>query len=60
MQDKYIPILFCPECKIDLEVYKTTSDSGDIAQGSLRCIKCKKDYPIENGVPEFNGLIKEK
>ena len=44
--DKALEYLCCPYCKSALEF-----SSGK--EGSFRCVPCKKDYPIEEGIPRF-------
>jgi uncharacterized protein YbaR (Trm112 family) len=41
-----LEILACPACKTDVELmeYKT-------GEHGLKCSKCKKVYPIKNGIP---------
>lgn len=45
--------LACPQChnKLDLTVQKEQND--DIEEGSLRCGKCQKEYPVLRGIPRF-------
>ena len=42
-------ILACPECKADIELTKYKIDNKE--KNGLRCIKCKRIYPIKEGIP---------
>lgn len=47
-------ILACPVCKsnpLDLEVIKE-NDKG-IEEGRLTCPKCRREYPISEGIPDM-------
>ena len=47
-------ILACPVCKqhpLELKVVK--EDEREVLEGSIRCSKCKVDYPIEDGIPNM-------
>jgi len=42
---KLLEILACPVCKSDLQYKKQ--------KNVLYCKKCKKEYPIKDGIPVF-------
>ncbi|WOF17180.1 Trm112 family protein [Methanoplanus sp. FWC-SCC4] len=51
-------ILCCPVCKGDLDlvvIKKETLESGeeDVIEGTLRCGRCRVDYPISDGIPDL-------
>jgi uncharacterized protein YbaR (Trm112 family) len=41
ISEKLLSILVCPACKSALESRET----------SLKCVQCKRVYPIEDGIP---------
>ena len=41
-----LEVLACPQCKTDVELVEYQSDTF-----GLRCIQCKRIYPIEEGIP---------
>jgi uncharacterized protein YbaR (Trm112 family)/SAM-dependent methyltransferase len=46
--------LACPECRGDIELVEVKSENAiRVLEGSLRCTKCAKRYPIEKGVPRL-------
>ena len=54
MNKKYLSILLCPKDENQLEILnEKVIDKDEIESGSLKCKKCKKNYPIINGVPRF-------
>lgn len=59
MKRKLMDILACPVCKAHpLELTVKREDDKEVLEGSIRCPKCKVDYPIEDGIP--NMLPPEK
>lgn len=50
MNTKLYKLLCCPNCKHDLIK----------VEDAFKCLKCKKNYPIQNGIPNFSLTIKEK
>ena len=46
-------ILACPVCKGDLNLAVGNEDGEEILTGTLRCVKCNFDYPIEDGIPNL-------
>ena len=54
MKRKLMDILACPVCKHSpLELMVTKEDEKEVLSGSIRCPKCKVDYPIEDGIPNM-------
>ncbi len=54
MKKKLMDILACPVCKQHpLELKVTKEDDREVLEGSIRCPKCKVDYPIEDGIPNM-------
>lgn len=41
-----LEILACPQCKTDVKLTEYRSDTY-----GLQCIKCKRIYPIKDGIP---------
>jgi len=46
-------ILCCPVCKGDLSLSVSREDGPEILEGTLRCGRCKKMYPVEDGIPNL-------
>ncbi len=44
-------ILVCPVCKGDLKLNAEKADEEEIITGSLLCLKCDTEYPIEDAIP---------
>jgi uncharacterized protein YbaR (Trm112 family) len=54
MKRKLMEILACPVCKQHpLELKAVKEDEREVLEGSIRCSKCKVDYPIEDGIPNM-------
>ena len=51
-------ILCCPECKGDLDLSVDEEKDGEIITGKLSCNSCKRDYPIDDAIP--NMLIEDE
>ncbi len=54
MKKNLMDILACPVCKhhpLELKIDK--EDAKEVLAGSIRCAKCKIDYPIEDGIPNM-------
>jgi hypothetical protein len=47
MDEELLKILACPACKTDVE----------LQEGKIVCTKCKRRYPIRDGIPVM--LIEE-
>jgi SAM-dependent methyltransferase len=45
--------LVCPTCTEDLTLQVTGEQGPEITEGSLRCPRCRGQYPIRGGVPRF-------
>jgi len=48
-----VDILCCPVCKGDLSLAVTREDAKEVLEGALRCGRCSKGYPIEDGIPNL-------
>lgn len=54
MKLKLLEVLACPKCFSDLSCkVKEKNADGEVISGSLECIKCLSNYPIELGIPRF-------
>lgn len=53
MRKKLLDILCCPVCKGDLLLTVTDENNEEIVTGSFRCIRCSREYPIEEGIPDL-------
>jgi uncharacterized protein YbaR (Trm112 family) len=58
MKKDFVTILCCPVsvCMGNLELREIKAEKDDIIEGTLRCVKCNRVYPIRDGtanlVPE--------
>ena len=48
-----IDILCCPTCKADLDLKIEKEKDDEIVKGLFTCKKCKKTYPIYDGIPNL-------
>jgi len=48
-----IDILCCPTCKADLDLKIEKEKDDEIIKGLFTCKKCKKTYPIYDGIPNL-------
>jgi uncharacterized protein YbaR (Trm112 family) len=53
MKKELMDILACPVCKGELELSIGEEKDGEVISGSLRCQKCKEDYPIVDSIPNL-------
>ncbi len=53
MRRKLLDILCCPVCKGDLLLSVTEENDEEIIKGTFRCVRCSKEYPIEDGIPDL-------
>ena len=53
MRKDLMEILCCPVCKGDLTLEVAKTDGDEIVEGTLRCAKCKVDYPIADTIPDL-------
>jgi ubiquinone/menaquinone biosynthesis C-methylase UbiE len=52
MKQKTSELLACPTCRGALSLLEG-GDVGTVETGTLACIKCQRQYPIEEGIPHF-------
>lgn len=53
MNRRLLQWLACPKCHCQLEVAVQKEKDGEIEEGSLRCAKCQRTYPVLRGIPRF-------
>ncbi len=53
MKKDIIEILCCPTCKSDLKLEIEKEENNEIISGKFICSKCKKEYPIKEGIPNL-------
>ena len=53
MRRRLLPVLCCPVCKGDLELQVEQETEEEILEGTLRCSRCRIDYPIHEGIPDL-------
>ena len=46
-------ILACPVCKGDLKLEVTEEDEKEVITGTLKCLKCRENYPIKDAIPNL-------
>jgi len=57
MKRKLLDILCCPKCKGELTLSVKKESSDEIEEGTLKCERCSRIFPIEEGIP--NLLLEE-
>ncbi|MBS3749173.1 MAG: methytransferase partner Trm112 [Candidatus Thermoplasmatota archaeon] len=60
MKKEMMNILCCPTCKSSLQLQVNEEKNKEVISGSLKCVKCKKTYPITDGIPDFVTEVKSK
>ncbi len=53
MKPELLEILRCPVCKGELALEAKRRDAREVLSGTLRCARCRVDYPIEDGIPDL-------
>ena len=53
MKRDLVGILCCPACKGDLELTVGREEGHEVLEGTLRCARCDKGYPVEDGIPDL-------
>jgi len=53
MKRELMDILVCPVCKGELRLTVEEENEEEIVSGTLRCDKCKVDYPILDTIPNL-------
>ena len=46
-----LEILACPACKAKVELYSVASTSLKPESSALKCVECKRVYPIRDDIP---------
>lgn len=54
MQTQHVPLLACPKCEANLELFQVSEKLGEnVKEGTLRCSSCHTQFPVTNNVPRF-------
>jgi uncharacterized protein YbaR (Trm112 family) len=53
MKETVIDLLVCPKCHSSLVLTVHKRNSGEIVDGSFRCLACGSTFPIVAGIPRF-------
>jgi SAM-dependent methyltransferase len=56
MKESLLPYLACPGCTGEISITVKDREGLEIISGELCCLKCRKSFPIEAGVPRFADL----
>jgi len=48
-----VKILCCPACRGDLSLEPVREDGREVLEGTLHCSKCKRSYPVRDGIPDL-------
>ncbi len=48
-----LDIICCPECRGNFILSETKGNDTEISDGTLTCSKCKRTYPITDGIAEL-------
>jgi 2-polyprenyl-3-methyl-5-hydroxy-6-metoxy-1,4-benzoquinol methylase len=54
VRDDLIEALACPECRGALAVEGERTEGEEVWEGTLRCERCDRRYPVRRGVPRLN------
>jgi uncharacterized protein YbaR (Trm112 family) len=53
MKKELMSILVCPVCKGKLELKVDKENNAEVESGSIRCPRCKINYPISDSIPNL-------
>ena len=53
MKRDLMDILACPVCKGPLELSVEREEEDEVIAGTLRCQRCREDYPIVDAIPNL-------
>jgi SAM-dependent methyltransferase len=53
MKEAILDLVVCPKCHSNLVMTVQSRNSGEIVDGSFRCVHCDLDFPIIAGIPRF-------
>lgn len=53
MKESLLEIICCPIDKAELTLAVGAEENGEIIDGSLTCVDCGEQYPIEDGIPNL-------
>lgn len=53
MKKELLDVLCCPSCKGNLELEIKKQNKNEIISGTFNCTKCKKEYKINEGIPNL-------
>jgi SAM-dependent methyltransferase len=53
MKESLLQYLACPGCAGEISITVTDRDDLEIISGELHCLKCRKNFPIKDGIPRF-------
>lgn len=60
MKRELLAILRCPHCRGELHVAGNGEQEGEVEDGELSCVGCRRHYPVVQGVPRLllqDGLV---
>jgi uncharacterized protein YbaR (Trm112 family) len=53
MKKDLMDILACPVCKGELELEVDEEKDDEVISGTIKCLKCNAEYPVEDGIPNM-------
>jgi ubiquinone/menaquinone biosynthesis C-methylase UbiE len=53
---RLLDLICCPTCKSPFTLISEALEADDIQEGSLKCSKCQKEYPVIKGIPRILPL----
>ncbi len=53
MKRDLMDILACPVCKGTLTLSVAKEEGDEVVEGTLHCVACSEDYPIEDTIPNL-------
>ncbi len=54
MNEHYLELLCCSECKAALTLKDEVKEQGEIVSGTLTCASCGRVFPIKDHIPVFS------
>src|SRR3989344_1389766 len=53
MKERLLRVLACPFCRGELTLKVKARSKGEVKEGALTCVFCKKEFPVRNFIPRF-------
>lgn len=53
MKPRLMDLLRCPDCQNGVRLAGTENGESEIVSGTLVCVKCRRRFPVIDGIPRF-------